>query len=60
MVAGRCIKNKHIKALDCLRKLPSHLKITNLEFYYKKGLGVWVTLDEESVNACNKFTKRIF
>ncbi len=37
MVAGRCIKNKTYKALDCLRKLPSHLKITNLEFITKKA-----------------------
>ncbi len=51
------LKIKHIKALDCLRKLPSHLKITNLEFYYKKGLGVWVTLDEESVNAVTNLRK---
>ncbi len=32
------LKIKHIKALDCLRKLPSHLKITKFRILLQKRL----------------------
>lgn len=44
------LKVQHIRAGDVLRKL-GPLKIQNINFYYKSGLGVWITLDKDDEEA---------
>jgi hypothetical protein len=50
---------QHIKAGDVIRKLPSQFKIKNLKFYYKGGLGLWITLDKNSDKALSEARKEL-
>lgn len=49
---------QNIKARDVLRKLPV-LKIKDLELYYKKGLGVWITLEKDHEDVVSDTRKEL-
>lgn len=41
------LKIQHIQASNSISKLSKHLKVKNIELYSKKGLGVWVELQDD-------------